>query len=801
MIAMRSFVFGLGLLALVACDNAQERADAHFEKGQTLAAAGETEKAILEFRNALRLNQEALEPRLAFARLLYQQGRLDQAVGNYLKVVELDPAHLEARLALARIMVLANQPEEATIHIDAALDAAPLDVTARGLKATLAYRDGQIDNALALANGILEDVPGEATATMVIASHEIENGRLDVALEALGTAIARSPGDLGLYLGKLRALEAADDQAGIGAHLRDMLQAFPDNPQVAEGLAEWHVRQDDLGGAEAVLRDRAAKLQDEPGYALAVVNFLRDRRGPDAARAELDRLVESGMHHGVFGRALAAFAASEGDLPTAIAQLRSLLAEDSLDASETREAQTELASYLMTSGEIADGAELAETVLKDDPSNAEALQLRAQAALAEDRPEAAISALRLALDSSPQDPAILMQLARAHLLNGSRGLAQERLALAVQASGGGVLESLAYAGFLADDDKLDIAEAVLIETLEQHGPHPDALAALARIRLGQSDWTGAEEAAIQLTAFAADNPEISQLADEIRAAAFAGQQKFEDSIGVLRQMWEETGERSTVMETLVGTYIQTGKITEAENFLEDLLADEPKNLRANLLRAAVHDFAGEAEAAEARFRKVIADHPERENGYGALANFLTRQGRQSEADDVIRAGIETAENTVQLMFSRATRLEAAGDFEGAIHIYEQLYDANRVSDVLANNLASLLAEHRTDAESLDRAHNLAKRLRSSKVAAFQDTYGWVLYRRGEYERALLPLRTAAEGLPDNPVVIYHLGMAYAKLDQKPQAVAKLTEALEMAGNNEAFGFLDDARATLEALAD
>ena len=289
MIAMRSFVFGLGLLALVACDNAQERADAHFEKGQTLAAAGETEKAILEFRNALRLNQEALEPRLAFARLLYQQGRLDQAVGNYLKVVELDPAHLEARLALARIMVLANQPEEATIHIDAALDAAPLDVTARGLKATLAYRDGQIDNALALANGILEDVPGEATATMVIASHEIENGRLDVALEALGTAIARSPGDLGLYLGKLRALEAADDQAGIGAHLRDMLQAFPDNPQVAEGLAEWHVRQDDLGGAEAVLRDRAAKLQDEPGYALAVVNFLRDRRGRQAASARTDQ--------------------------------------------------------------------------------------------------------------------------------------------------------------------------------------------------------------------------------------------------------------------------------------------------------------------------------------------------------------------------------------------------------------------------------------------------------------------------------------------------------------------------------
>ena len=65
---------GLCLLALVACDNAEERAAAHYAKGVELAAAGEVDKAIIEFRNALKLDQDAVPPRLEFARLQYARG-------------------------------------------------------------------------------------------------------------------------------------------------------------------------------------------------------------------------------------------------------------------------------------------------------------------------------------------------------------------------------------------------------------------------------------------------------------------------------------------------------------------------------------------------------------------------------------------------------------------------------------------------------------------------------------------------------------------------------------------------------
>jgi len=415
----------------------------------------------------------------------------------------------------------------------------------------------------------------------------------------------------------------------------------------------------------------------------------------------------------------------------------------------------------------------------------------------DDRPQNAISDLRAALAVQEQDPAILMMLALAHERNGSVGLAQERMALAVQASGSGVLESLRYAEFLTRQDKADIALIALKDSYDKHGDVPALLAGIGQVQLELSDWTGATDTVARLAALA-DDPQNKRIAQELQLAILNGEQRFEQSIGVLRDMWDAAGESTSAMENLVRNYVLSGKTEDAADFLDGILKDDVANMRANLLRGALHAFEGEVEDAEMRYRKVIEDHPDAENGYGALASLLAFQGRQEEADATIKAGIENAENTERLLFSRASRLEQEQYYEGAIAIYEQLYAANKVSDVLANNLASLLSEFRDDPESLERAFNIAKRLRTSTQPAFQDTYGWILYKRGEYEQAVKPLKAAAEGAQNNVFVQYHLGMVYEKLGQKDLAITQLTRALEL-GEGMTLPVLDEARATLERL--
>jgi tetratricopeptide (TPR) repeat protein len=94
--------------------------------------------------------------------------------------------------------------------------------------------------------------------------------------------------------------------------------------------------------------------------------------------------------------------------------------------------------------------------------------------------------------------------------------------------------------------------------------------------------------------------------------------------------------------------------------------------------------------------------------------------------------------------------------------------------VVANNLASLISTYRDDEASLERAYTIARRLRGTDVAPFQDTYGWIAYRKGEYQEALEHLEPAAAVLGDDPLVQYHLGMTYLALGQQdagPRSVA------------------------------
>jgi Flp pilus assembly protein TadD len=99
--------------------------------------------------------------------------------------------------------------------------------------------------------------------------------------------------------------------------------------------------------------------------------------------------------------------------------------------------------------------------------------------------------------------------------------------------------------------------------------------------------------------------------------------------------------------------------------------------------------------------------------------------------------------------------------------------------VIANNLASLLSEHRSDKASLERAHALAKSLTKSQIPQFKDTLGWISHLRGDTRTAISLLEEAATELPNNPSVRYHLAMSYIRAGQPEKAKAELRKASEL----------------------
>ena len=178
--------------------------------------------------------------------------------------------------------------------------------------------------------------------------------------------------------------------------------------------------------------------------------------------------------------------------------------------------------------------------------------------------------------------------------------------------------------------------------------------------------------------------------------------------------------------------------------------------------------------------------------------MLQRTGKSAEATEVLNNGIEATNGHGQLMWMRAAELERAQDFDGAIEIYETLYERDSSNQIVANNLASLITTHREDAESLERAFNIARRLRGTEQPAFQDTYGWIAYRRGDYEEALTYLEPAAEALSQDPLVQFHLGMTYVALEDAEKARETLKRAIEL-GDGSGLPQMDRARGELEKL--
>jgi Flp pilus assembly protein TadD len=58
-----------------------------------------------------------------------------------------------------------------------------------------------------------------------------------------------------------------------------------------------------------------------------------------------------------------------------------------------------------------------------------------------------------------------------------------------------------------------------------------------------------------------------------------------------------------------------------------------------------------------------------------------------------------------------------------------------------------------------------------------DTLGWILYKRGDYKRAVGLFAEAAAKMPDEPTVEYHLGVARLKAGDAAGARDALTRAL------------------------
>jgi tetratricopeptide (TPR) repeat protein len=136
----------------------------------------------------------------------------------------------------------------------------------------------------------------------------------------------------------------------------------------------------------------------------------------------------------------------------------------------------------------------------------------------------------------------------------------------------------------------------------------------------------------------------------------------------------------------------------------------------------------------------------------------------NQPDSARRVYLEGAENmreeaaAIQLYFALGASLEQADLVDSAILIFEEILTHQPDHDQTLNYLGYMLADRNLQ---LEYAHRLIRRALTLQPnnAAYLDSYGWVHYRLGNYDSALVYLKSASD-IDSDPVILDHLGDAY-----------------------------------------
>ena len=170
-----------------------ESAEMHNILGSALADKGEFDRAIAEFREALRLEPDSASAHANLGLALASNQAPEEAVVHLRRSVQLDPGSGRAHYALAGILLAAGQYEGAIDELRASLRVTPDSVEIHeGLGIVLASQ-GKLDEAVDEFRATLRLRPISAGAHNNLGMALASQGKLDAAIDEFHQALALQP--------------------------------------------------------------------------------------------------------------------------------------------------------------------------------------------------------------------------------------------------------------------------------------------------------------------------------------------------------------------------------------------------------------------------------------------------------------------------------------------------------------------------------------------------------------------------------------------------------------------------------
>jgi cellulose synthase operon protein C len=778
------------------CSSPEEKAEKYYQKGMALLDK-EPAKAKLEFQNALQLKKNMSKAMYGLGLVAEREGDWKGAFALMREVAEQDPKNINALVKLGQIFLAAGKLDFALEKSTKALELDKNNVAALNLYAAIQLKQNNKKGALEYANLALTQDANNQDTFLVLANISLAENDSNKAIAYFDKALAGNEKNLTVQFLKAKALESLSKSEEADKTYQKMVQLFPENTFIKKTYAQFLMKTNRANEAEQQLRAIAASSPDNLVAKLDVINFILASKGGVAGRTEMESYVKKEPENYDLAFALGDLYRAQKD-SVAEENLLNQIVKQARGTPQGYKAQGLIAYKLMADGKNAEASKMLNEIISADKSNTLALTLRANLAMQAKNYDAAISDLRSVLRDSPDSSNVALMLATTYESAGSAELAEENYIKAFDTSKLSAQYGVPYAQFLLRRKQPERAEKVLESMLSSHPNDVQAILALAQFKIAKGDYAGAQVLADRAKSTDAQSP----ITDEILGAISANKNDLVGTISSLKRAYEKSPNDLKLINAIINNYVQAGKTQDAIAFMQTATKTSPNNAEVKLILGQLYASAGMSQNAIQIFNGIIHTNPNMIVAYQRLALEQVNTQFKVEAEKTIEQGLKVAPNDFGLMLTQASVYEASAKYDKAISVYEKLIVDRPDSDIVTNNLASLLLDAHTDKASFERAYQLISKAKTNQIPQFMDTLGWASYKVGKLDEAETALTKASELMPEAAIYHYHLAKVYMAKNDNVSAKHALQKVIKYSTDakfEQDVAMKDDATNLLQSL--
>jgi tetratricopeptide (TPR) repeat protein len=740
-----------------------KRADDYFK-------AGDYNKAKIEYLGLLRLNPEN---KTAFERIgliWAEQGAPLRAGPFLLKARDLSPDDLDNRMRLGRVFLALGDAASARKEALYILSKSPGYDDAIVL---LSECDRTKEDAAATELQ-LKKFPDHNKSAYFLASANVEFHKQDLA--AARTALQRAsevdPKSATPHLAYAALLLLTKDNPKAGEELKKAADLAPPRSIAHVRLAEFKAQTGAVAEAKQILKGVTDKVPDFlPAWLLTAKIALTEKKY-DEANSLLENVLSQDAEN-IDARVLQAqISIGKGDVAKATETMEHLS-----KAYPTVPAFSyQLALIYLQQNKLEPAAGVLKQAITKNPDFADAIVLLAQLNLKTGNAPAAVQALTELLKKRPELTGARLLLAEAHQVTGhldeAVNILQEHLRSAPQDS-----QSYFFLGLLfRQQNKNDEARKAFEKVRELTPDNAASLDQLVELDIANKDFNSAMSKAQQeLTR--APNAAISHyLVGKVHAAMHS----WDQAEAELSRALELDAKFSRAYDGLIAVYVTRGKLPEAANRLEALIAKNPQNTAALLTSAMLYERMKDFDKARNAYEKVLATNPDFTSALNNLAYLYATQFNEPDK------ALELANKARQLKPEDPAVADTLGwiaykrgDYARALSLLQQ--GAAKLSDNaevqyhlgMANYMMGQTGAAKT---ALERAANAPadfpdKEDSKRRLALLQE--------EGAAQVSIEEMKRLLTQQPNDPILLQRIGESYEKEQKFADAASSYEQVIKL----------------------